>query len=234
MLKNDDSHHSRREFLTTATYAGAAAPIASASLNALAEAVDPRVAQVLSKTIGIDMHNHVYPAGTEPHPHFGPPPGGGSQPGGPPPGGPPPQQEQQQPGPDLSIAAEIKQSGLTAVCASYVLDFAQNDKPGDAQKNFLRWLSAIDAHLSKGHMHRALNLKDLQTAPAQGRPTIVQTVEGSQFIEGQLDRVEVAYQRGVRHLQLLRMKDDLVSPLGDVVTAPPSSRRIDGLWRGGH
>ena len=30
--------------------------------------VDPRVAQVMSETIGIDMHNHVYPAGTEPHP----------------------------------------------------------------------------------------------------------------------------------------------------------------------
>ena len=37
-------------------------------LHAAGEAVDTLVAQVMSRTIGIDMHNHVYPAGTEQHP----------------------------------------------------------------------------------------------------------------------------------------------------------------------
>jgi len=69
-------------------------------------------------------------------------------------------------------------------------------------------------------MLRALNLKDLQAAHDHGQPTIVQTVEGAQFIEGHLDRVEEVYKRGVRNLQLLHMKDDLVSPLGDVITSP--------------
>jgi membrane dipeptidase len=186
-------------------------------LDAAADAPDPRVAQVMSKTIGIDMHNHVYPPGTEPHPQHGPQgaPQGGPQ------GGPPPPQEQQPSGPELSIANEIKISGLTAVCASYVLDFAQNNKPGDAMQNFLSWLTAIDAELAKGHMHRALNLKDLQTAHAQNQPTIVQTVEGSQFIEGQLDRIETVYKRGVRHLQLLHSRDDKVSPLADVLGSAP-------------
>ncbi len=176
-------------------------------LNAASYALDPsveqdtRVAQVMSKTIGIDMHNHVYPAGTEPHP------------------GPPRSGEQPQ-GPELFLAEEIKQSGLTAVCASYVLDFAQNNKPGDALDNYLRWLTVMDVQLEKGHMHRALNLKDLQAAHDRGQPTIVQTVEGAQFIEGHLDRIEEVYKRGVRHLQLLHMRDDMVSPLGDVITAP--------------
>lgn len=48
-------------------------------------ALDARVAQVMAKSVGIDMHNHGYPAGTEPHPHFGPnpagPAGGSQQPG---------------------------------------------------------------------------------------------------------------------------------------------------------
>ena len=69
-------------------------------------------------------------------------------------------------------------------------------------------------------MHRALNLKDLEEAHVHGQPTIVQTVEGAQFIEGRLDRVEEVYQRGVRHLQVLHQNDDLVSPLGDVITSP--------------
>ncbi len=93
------------------------------------------------------MHNHVYPAGTEPHPR-----------------GQPERQEKQSQIPELLLAQEIKQSGLTAVCASFVLDFAQNEKPGDAQDNFLRWLAAIDAQLEKRHIRRSLNLKDLKTA----------------------------------------------------------------------
>jgi membrane dipeptidase len=199
-LKKNFPSLARREFLGTAAGVGGAM-LVGPWMNAVADGVDPRVAQVMSKTIGIDMHNHVYPAGTEPHPH-----------------GQPPRPEEQQQAPELFIGEELKQSGLTAVCASYVLDFAQNDKPGDARDNFLRWLTAIDGQLENGHMRRALNLKDLQTAHDQGQPTIVQAVEGSHFIEGHLDRVGEVYNRGVRHLQLLHERDDIVSPLGDTNT----------------
>jgi membrane dipeptidase len=196
---------SRREFLkTVAAGAGGAMLLGPEWLDAVGEAADPRVAQVISRTIGIDMHNHVYPAGTEPHPQHGPQT----------------QQVEQAQAPELFLAEELKRSGLTAVCASYVLDFAPNNKPGDAMENYLRWLTAMDAQLEKGHMHRALNVKEIEAAHAQGRPTIVQTVEGAQFIEGHLERVEEVYRRGVRNLQLLHMRDDMVSPLGDVVTAP--------------
>src|SRR5579871_3985627 len=58
--KNMDMDLSRREFLTTAVSAGGAMLFGSVCLNASGQA-DPRVAQVMSKTIGIDMHNHVYP-----------------------------------------------------------------------------------------------------------------------------------------------------------------------------
>jgi len=203
MSNTISSFVSRRGFLSTSAGAGAVA-MAPTWLRAVGEAVAPmyaRVAEVLAKTIGIDMHNHVYPAGTEPHPQHG--------------GG--PQQDQQAQGPEYSLAGEIRATGLTAVCASYVMDFAQNDKPGDAMGNYLGWLTAMDA---QGQMRRALTLKDLEEAHAQGRPTIVQTVEGAQFIEGRLEGVEEVYRHGLRHLQLLHMKDDMVKPLGDVTTAP--------------
>jgi len=202
-----------------------------ASLFSAAGEVDPQVVRAVSSTIGIDMHNHVYPAGTEPHPQGGPPGGRGGQApgdarqGGPPPGG-PPQQQQEQQGPDLVIADELKRSGLTAVCASYVLDFAPNNKPGDALDNYLHWLDAIDEELKKGHLRRALTLKDLQSAHQRKQSTIVQTVEGSHFIEGRLERVEEMYKRGLRHLQLLHDRDDMVSPLGDTNTGRP---HLDGL-----
>ena len=182
----------RRDFLISA--AGAS------SVSAASGGADPRVARVMSRTIGIDMHNHVYPAGTEPHPQRGP------------------QQDAQPQGPELFVADELKRSGLTAVCASFVLDFAPGKQPGDRLKTLLHWFGAIDAQLEKGHIRRALNLPDLKAAHDQRKPTIVQTVEGSMFIEGRLDRVEEVYKRGLRHLQLLHERDDMVSPLGDVNT----------------
>jgi membrane dipeptidase len=194
LMKNNLS---RRDFLTTTLGAGGAMLLGPTWLSAASEAVDPRVAQVMSRTIGIDMHNHVYPPGTEPQ-----------------------RQEERSLAHDLSIGEELKRSGLTAVCASFGLDFLPNKQPGEAIDNYLRWLTAVDAQLQKGHIHRALTLKDLQAAHHRGQPTIVQTVEGAQFIEGRLERVEEVYRRGVRNLQLLHERDDLVSPLGDVITAP--------------
>jgi len=194
-------NQSRRQFLATAAGAGGALVLAPAWLNAMAEDADPRVRKIISETIGIDMHNHVYPAGTEPNPR-------GAQP------------RDQQQGPELSISGELTQSGFTAVCASYVLDFAPNHKPGDARDNLLAWFTGVDRQLEKGHIRRALNLKDLQLAHDGATPTIVQTVEGAMFLEGRLERVEEVYKRGLRHLQLLHEHDDMVTPLGDTNTGP--------------
>jgi membrane dipeptidase len=196
-----------------AVCAGGAMLLRPAWLKAAGDGIDPRVEQIMSGIIGIDMHNHVYPAGTEPHPQHDQPR----------------RQKELQQVPDLFLAEELRRSGLTAVCASFVLDFAPNDKPGDARDNFLRWLTAIDAQLEKGHIHRALSLQDLQAAHDHGHPTIVQTVEGAQFIEGRLDRVQEAYKRGVRHLQLLHQRDDMVSPLGDTNTAPAHLGGLTGF-----
>lgn len=184
------SNLSRRGFVATAT----SAIIAPGWINrALAATADPRVAKIVAETMGIDMHNHVYPAGTQQGP-----------------------QREGDPGPALSLAEELKLSGLTAICAGFALDRAGNTKPGDARVNFLKWLDAIDAELEKGHVSRALTLKDLRTAHDRGQKAIVQTVEGAHFIEGHLERIAEVYQRGLRHLQLLHDNNDMVAPLGDI------------------
>jgi hypothetical protein len=86
---------------------------------------------VIPGNIGVDMHNHVYPPGTEPHPQNGAPQPQQEQ----------PQQEQQQ-APALFLAQELVRTDLPAVCASFVLDSAPFAKPGDARDNFLHWLTA--------------------------------------------------------------------------------------------
>jgi membrane dipeptidase len=166
-------------------------------LRAQTETEDPRVEKILAGVIGIDMHNHVTPAG--PRLEQG-------------------SKEQQKPQSNLDLAEEVKRSGLTAVCAAFRLDFNARE-PYD---RFQQGLTAIDGLMGKDGLTRALNLKDLQAAHDKCQPAIVQSIEGAHFLEGHLERVEEVYKRGLRHLQLLHDKGDKVKPLGDIYTEPAS------------
>src|SRR6266446_9449518 len=98
--------HTRRRFLTGVVGTNLAMTLAPGWLRAQADAEDPRVAQVLAGTVGIDMHNHVTPGGS------GPEQG---------------RKEQQKAPANLDLADEIKRSGFTAVCAAFRLDFNASD-----------------------------------------------------------------------------------------------------------
>jgi len=52
-------------------------------------------------------------------------------------------------------------------------------------------------------MRRALTAADLKAAHASGQPAIIQDVEGLDFLEKQLERLEESYRRGLRHMQLV-------------------------------
>jgi membrane dipeptidase len=52
-------------------------------------------------------------------------------------------------------------------------------------------------------LRRALSAADLEAAHAAGQPSIVGDVEGLDFLEEKLERLEQAHQRGVRHVQLV-------------------------------
>lgn len=179
----------------------AAASLLHPALGRAATEPDARLRQVMADTIAIDMHNHVYPTGISER-------RGGGLFGG---------MLGAAPASDapLSLSQELRRAGLTAVCAEYELDFTPIEKPGDARVNYLRWIDALDRQLETERLRRAFTLKDLQAAHASGIPTLVHGIEGSQFIEGRLERIEEVYKRGLRHLQLLHDRDDIVSRLGD-------------------
>src|SRR5207253_4098237 len=50
---------------------------------------------------------------------------------------------------------------------------------------------------------RALCAADLEMAHKSGQPAIVADVEGLDFLDGKVERLEEAHQRGIRHLQLV-------------------------------
>jgi membrane dipeptidase len=91
-------NNSRRQFLSTVTVTGAAMVLLPGTGWA-ADAVDPRVDEIVAKTIGIDTHNHVDV----------------------------PLTEAEMPGPDIDLAGEMKRSGLSAICMTFATDYQQGD-----------------------------------------------------------------------------------------------------------
>ena len=163
------------------------------SLGWAADITDTRVADIVSTTIGIDTHNHVDV----------------------------PLTAAEMPGPDIDLAGEMKQSGLSAICMTFATDY----QPGDANERFLKGLASMDRQLERNGMKRSLTPADIQTAHKLRQPTVIQAIEGGHFLQGHIERVEETYKRGLRHFGLLHDSDASV-PLGDVYTNPP---RFGGL-----
>lgn len=188
---------SRREFLTTLGLAGAGSALISPLAAWAIDDIDPRVAAIVAGTIGIDTHNHIDV----------------------------PLNANELPGPDIDLAGEMKKSGLSAICMTFALDYQRMQNPGEAYERFKNGLTAMDQQLTRNGMKRSLNLSDLHAAHQNKQPTVIQSIEGSHFLEGKLERLSEAYDRGLRHLTLLHDSDASI-PLGDVYTNPP---RLGGL-----
>ena len=190
------SNRSRRQFLTATAGVGGAMLLGLDWLRADAEPaasdpVDPQIRRLLSGMIAVDMHNHVDVPITA----------------------------DKLPGPDIDLAGEMKRSGLSAICMTFAVDYQPFTEPGQAFSRFTNAIKAMDTALEKNHMQRSLTMKDLQTAHDQSQPTVIQAVEGAHFLEGKIERVELAYKQGLRVLGLLH-DHDADPPLGDLYTAP--------------
>ena len=125
------------------------------------------------------------------------------------------------PGPDIDLKGEMKRSGLSAICMTFATDY----QPGDAYDRFLKGLASMDRQLERNGMQRSFTPDDIRACHKSGQPTVIQAVEGAHFLQGHVERVEEAYQRGLRLFGLLHDSDASV-PLGDVYTNPP---RYGGL-----
>jgi membrane dipeptidase len=125
------------------------------------------------------------------------------------------------PGPDLDLKGDMKRSGLSGICMTFATDYQK----GDAYERFLKGMAAMDRQLHRNGMKRSLTVADVRSAHAKQQPTVIQAIEGCHFLQGKVERVEEAYNRGMRHLGLLHDSDAEV-PLGDVYTNPP---RYGGL-----
>lgn len=183
---------SRRDFIRSVALAGSGSVLMSAPLVSWAlDSIDPQVIKIVADTLGIDTHNHIDV----------------------------PMVKEELPGPDVRLSEAMIKAGLSAICMTFAVDYRKLDVPGMAYERFLNGLSSMDQQLKNSGMKRSFNVEDLFTAHKAKLPTVIQAVEGAHFLEGHIERLQVAYDKGLRLMTLLHDSDASV-PLGDVFTNP--------------
>ena len=126
----------------------------------------------------------------------------------------------------LPLAPALAAGNATLVAWSLVADllwfdvktYKQKSEPkaGEAMGWFQRELGRIKGHIAEQKLKIVRTPQDVDLA-LRGQPHIVLAVEGSNFIEREPARVKVAYDAGLRHLQLVHYTR---STLGDIQTEP--------------
>lgn len=133
-------------------------------------------------------------------------------------------------GQQYDLAGELTKSGLGTICLTFSVDRPLLKNPGEAYSRFRTSLQEIDDILLKNNVTRALHITDIQRARRNKNRVIIQSVEGGHFLEGQIDRLEEAYQFGLRHLGLLH-DNDANPALGDVYTNAPQFGGLTGFGK---
>jgi len=117
--------------------------------------------------------------------------------------------------PNDDLAKAMRAGGLAAVCLATVPDgpllgrvngvlrAMRPAQPDELHQFNLKRLDWIDRLVADHGMRRALTMEELRAAHAAGQPAIIYDIEGLDFLERKLDRLQECYQRGVRHVQLV-------------------------------
>ena len=181
----------RRKFIETVSVAGAAL-VLNPFISWAGNETDRKVKNILAKTISIDTHNHMDM----------------------------PFKRDDFNNQNYNLATEMKISGLTAICMTFSVDRPKLNYEGEAYERYMANLNEMDEMLKVNNLTRALNYADLINAKKENKQIVIQSVEGGHFIEGKLERIQTAYDRGLRVLGL--MHDGQTTPaMGDIYTDEP-------------
>jgi len=129
------------------------------------------------------------------------------------------------------VITQMKQGGMGAICLAMVADSpvtrVQSDGRIQAMRNpedgeLYRWSGPAFMRVLTLAKEQGLAIVDsaqaLRAASA-GRPSLVISAEGADFLEGRVERIDEAFRRyGLRHLQLTHYRPN---ELGDIQTEAP-------------
>ena len=131
-------------------------------------------------------------------------------------------------------AGRVKLIALTATSDAPViapdrsgnLRVTREPKPGELYASMYRQIAALVKWSSEAGMPTVRSVAD---AGAPGAPVRgILAVEGCDFLEGRIERVQEAYDRGLRSLQLVHYR---VNELGDIQTEQPVHGGLTGFGK---
>ena len=117
--------------------------------------------------------------------------------------------------PNDDLASAMRTGSLAVTCLADVPDgpvlgrnagilaATRTPETGELYRHHLERLAWVDQMVAAHGLRRALSAADLEAAHKAGQPAIVMDIEGLDFLEMKLERLEEAQQRGVRHAQLV-------------------------------
>ncbi len=91
-------------------------------------------------------------------------------------------------------------------------------RPGELYASTYRQLEQVTSRIESAKLAPVTAPADVEAARADKRPAAILAVEGGDFLEGRLERVEEAHRRGIRSIQLVHYR---VNELGDIQTEAP-------------
>jgi membrane dipeptidase len=105
---------------------------------------------------------------------------------------------------------------------------ARDPRPGELLRRTTEQLDGIAAALKESEFILARSPADILRAKKSGVPAAVLALEGSDPLEGEIARVKLFYDRGVRVLQLMHYR---INEIGDIQTAEPRHNGLTDFGR---
>jgi membrane dipeptidase len=103
----------------------------------------------------------------------------------------------------VACLADVPDGPILGRNTAGVLAALRTPEPGELYAHHLERLAWMDEMVTDHGVRRALSAADLEAAHGAGEPAIVADVEGLDFLDAKLERLEEAHQRGIRHVQLV-------------------------------
>lgn len=124
---------------------------------------------------------------------------------------------------DLTIASVVADNKVIKRDETGLLRCVREPDPDELYDHTWQQLDRLDAAIEEDGLDVVLDAGDLGD-----RPAVIKAIEGGDYLEGDLKRVEEAYARGVRSMQPVHYR---INELGDIQTEPARHGKLTDFGR---